>query len=202
MPCPKARNRNTAANASDGPTSTERSSEGAKGRRQTPRRWSLDPLVSRSVSTRGPANSPDAYTGRTPDGGRTRMHSLRRKNQPTTGCSTATHFQRKEVCKNNCQNQLIGRTGRILFKTAMPPRILRRFRRPRVGDQGDGAPPPGPPTLFSVPKHSPLEKNRHTGLAQIRGTKASGRGKVTRRFHVRPVPWRTFRSGRPSRCRS
>ena len=26
-----------------------------------------------------------------------------------------------------------------------------RFRRPRAGDQGDEAPPPGPPTLFSIP---------------------------------------------------
>jgi hypothetical protein len=27
---------------------------------------------------------------------------------------------------------------------------MRGFRRVRAGDQGDEAPPPGPPTLFSV----------------------------------------------------
>jgi hypothetical protein len=32
-----------------------------------------------------------------------------------------------------------------------PKASVREFRRPRAGDQGDEAPPPGPPTLSSVP---------------------------------------------------
>ncbi len=32
-----------------------------------------------------------------------------------------------------------------------PKASVRKFRRHRAGNQGDEAPPPGPPTLFSVP---------------------------------------------------
>ncbi len=39
-----------------------------------------------------------------------------------------------------------------------PKASMREFRRPRAGDQGDEAPPPGPPTLSSVPGPKPTSR--------------------------------------------
>ncbi len=57
-----------------------------------------------------------------------------------------------------------------------PKASVREFRRPRAGDQGDEAPPPGPPALSSVP-----------------GLKAASRRSCTKSLrHIRPdtLTWR------------
>lgn len=52
--------------------------------------------------------------------------------------------------------------GRVIIPRTSSPASCEAFRRHRAADQGDEAPPPGLPTLFSIPKLPEGTKAKHT----------------------------------------